>query len=417
MTYRERIVDAEITEVLSAMGAAVIEGARGCGKTATGEHHAASSIRLDALPQAALIAETSPQAILDGPTPRLIDEWRLAPLIWNAMRHEADRRQAPGQFILTGSATPADDVTRHAGVGRIGRIRMRPMTLAETGQSSAQVRLTELFAGSTQITGQAQLSVPELAEAAVRGGWPAQLDSTLAASTRFASHYVEELTRADIPQVAGVSHNRDKLRRTITSLARNLGTELKVATLTADINGSTGTIHPETVGNYLTALGEIFVLEPLTAWNPHIRSKTRLRSAAATHFVDPSLAVAALRLNVDRLLNDLEYFGFVFESLAIRDLRVFAEALDGTVYRYRDNTGLEVDTIVELRDGRWGAIEVKLGESQIDQAETNLLKLARERVDTARLGEPSFLAVVTGSQLAYTRPSGVHVVPLSTLAL
>lgn len=415
MPYRERVLDHVIPTYLEALGALVIEGARATGKTSTARGHAASWVRLDQSPALVELAATSPKTLLAGATPRLIDEWQLAPQLWNSTRHEVDDRQAKGQFILSVSATPSDDATRHTGMGRFGRLRLRPMSLAESGASNAEVSLARLAQGEERVSARAALSYEELAAEAVRGGWPGLLGMTDRSAALFNATYLDELVRTELPNASGVRHEPVRVQRLIASLARNLATEASMTALAADVNADDGSTSPTTVRTYLDALQRVFIFEPQLAWSTHLRSRSRLRTAPKVHLVDPSLACAALRVDAARLALDPEYFGFVFESMAVRDLRVYASLDRGEVYHYRDNTGLEIDAIVEYPGRRWGAVEVKLGESRVHEAEANLLKLARERVDTARVGAPEFLMVVTGAEYARTLPSGVHVVPLAAL--
>lgn len=415
MAYRQRILDQIIPEYLSALGGLVIEGARATGKTSTAREHAASWVRLDQSPDLVELAATSPRTLLAGATPRLIDEWQLAPQLWNVIRHELDDRQAKGQFILSGSATPSDDMTRHTGMGRFGRLRLRPMSLAESGASNGEVSLAQLAQGEAQVSAHADLTYEDLAAEAVRGGWPGLLGLSERVAALTNATYLDELVRTEVPAASGVRHEPIRMRRLLESLARNVATEASMTALAADVNADEGSTSPTTVRVYLDALQRVFVFEPLPAWSTHLRSRSRLRRAPKIHLVDPSLACAALHVDASRLAHDVEYFGFVFESMVVRDLRVYASLERGELYHYRDNTGLEVDAIVEYPGGRWGAVEVKLGEARVHEAEADLLKLARERVDTARVGAPQFLMVVTGGEYARTLPSGVHVVPLAAL--
>lgn len=415
MAYRQRVVDRLLPGYLAAFGAVVLEGARAAGKTATALQHSRSSVRLDASPSLLEVADLSPELILEGDVPRLVDEWQLAPSLWNVIRHEVDFRQAKGQFILSGSATPEDDVTRHTGAGRFGRLRLRPMSLYEVGASSGAVSLAELVAGAGRVGAASGLSYREMAAHAVRGGWPGLLGVPDDAAALANASYLDDLIRIELPTAADVRHDPIRVRRLVESLARNVATEVKIAGLAADVNADGGDTHATTLRVYLDALERVFAVEPQPAWNVALRSRSRLRTTAKVHFVDPSLACAALRVGADRLARDVEYFGCVFESMVVRDLRVYASLDRGEVFHYRDNTGLEVDVVIEFPGGGWGAVEVKLGEQRLADAEANLLKLARERVNTALVGEPAFLAVVTAGQFARTLPSGVHVIPLATL--
>ncbi len=415
MAYRQRVVDRLLPGYLAAFGAVVLEGARAAGKTATALQHSRSSVRLDASPSLLEVADLSPELILEGNVPRLVDEWQLAPSLWNVIRHEVDFRQAKGQFILSGSATPEDDVTRHTGAGRFGRLRLRPMSLYEVGASSGAVSLAELVAGAGRVGAASGLSYRDMAVHAVRGGWPGLLGVPDDAAALANASYLDDLIRIELPTAADVRHDPIRVRRLVESLARNVATEAKIVSLAADVNADGGDTHATTLRVYLDALERVFAVEPQPAWNVALRSRSRLRTTAKVHFVDPSLACAALRVGADRLARDVDYFGCVFESMVVRDLRVYASLDRGEVFHYRDNTGLEVDVVIEFPGGGWGAVEVKLGEQRLADAEASLLKLARERVDTALVGEPAFLAVVTAGQFARTLPSGVHVIPLATL--
>lgn len=416
MVYLSRTLDDVISNRLSALGGVLIEGPRACGKTRTGLELSASSVRLDQSPGLVEVAAISPQTVLTGATPRFIDEWQLAPALWNAMRHTIDDRQLRGQFILSGSATPADDITRHSGVGRIARLRMRPMSLAESVRSSSEISLRALMSGESEsVSARSPLSYEDMAVEAVKGGWPSLIGSATLDALVFNRSYCEELTRTAVQTATGIRHEPESLRRLLSALARNTATEVTLQTLAADVAGDGPPVDPKTIRTYLDGFSRVFATEDLPAWSVHLRSRSRLRSASKRHFSDPALACAALGIGPERLALDPEYFGFVFESMVIRDLRIYAEAIDGRVYHYRDNTGLEVDAILELPDGRWSALEVKLGSHGIPAAERSLLMLRDERVDSAKVGNPSFLAIVTATEYGYTLPSGVHVIPLGSL--
>lgn len=412
--YLTRAVDGALDELLHAMGAVLIEGARGCGKTSTGLEHSRSSIRLDSSPQLVELASLNPLELLKGETPRLVDEWQLAPALWNVIRHEIDDRQQRGQFILSGSATPPDDVTRHSGAGRFARLRMRPMSLAESQRSTSAVSLAQLT-NEARVGGTSQLSYTDLAAEAVRGGWPALLTASPREAVTFNRSYCDDLCSSDIRLATGVRHDPVRMRRLLESVSRNIAGEATLGSLAKDVSADGGHLNPETARTYLDALTRVFALEELPAWSVALRSKSRLRTSPKLHLADPALACAALGIGVDRLAHDPEFFGQVFEAMAVRDLRALAGAELGRVYHYRDNTGLEVDAILEYPDGRWAAIEVKLGSSRIPQAEKNLVTLRDTRVDLSRVGPPAFLTIVTGTQYAYTLPTGVHVIPLGIL--
>jgi predicted AAA+ superfamily ATPase len=416
VTYRPRTADGRVQALLRAMGGVVIEGARASGKTSTGLRFARSSIRLDASPSAAALADLDPASLLQGDVPRLIDEWQLAPNLWNVIRHEIDDRQAKGQFILSGSATPPDDIRRHSGAGRLARLRLRPMSLSESGRSSGAVSLAALPDQGVLSGVRSPLSYRDLATEAVRGGWPGLLEVGLDEAVDYNASYVADLCSVDIPGATGSRHDPVRLRRLLESLARHIATEASIQSLTSDVVADGASIDRGTVRTYLDALTTVFALEELPAWSVALRSRTRLRSRACVHLADPALACAALGVSAQRLAGDPEFFGQVFEAMAIRDLRVYADALRARVYHYRDETNLEADAIVEYPDGAWAACQVKLGQSMVEAAERNLLRLRDERVDTTRVGPPRFLAIVTGTEYGYTLPSGVHVIPLGALS-
>lgn len=414
MSYQPRIADGELASRLTASGAVLIEGPKACGKTATARRQAASEVRFDVDAQQRAAAEVTPDLVLDRPAPLLIDEWQLVPGIWSHVRRAVDDRAARGQFILTGSATPNDDAARHSGAGRIGVMRMRPMCLAEAGASTSAVSLDRLFDGATQNAKDPGLSVVDLATLIAKGGWPALLDDDAPTARRSLRDYLTQVSHVDVPVVSGRRRDPAKVDALLRSLARNTATEVAVTTLAADAAGSVQTLDRDSAGAYLAALERLMVIEDQPAWSPALRSRVQLRSSPRRHFVDPSLAAAALGATPERLLADLESMGLMFESMVIRDLRVLSQPLGGRVLHYRDNKGLEVDAVVVCDDGRWGAFEVKLGSARIDEAAEKLLAFAT-KVDTDVCGKPRVLAVVTGTGLAYRRKDGVHVVPVGAL--
>ena len=415
MEYLPRIVDEELHLLLEASGAVLIEGPKACGKTETASRAAASEVRLDRDENARQMVDLEVGTVLAGETPRLIDEWQLAPRIWNHVRHEVDRRRAPGQFILTGSAKPADDHTRHSGAGRFSRLRMRPFTLSESGLSSSRISLAKLLQGEAQSAAREEMSISSLAEIVCVGGWPANLGKPLSAAIRANRGYVRELCHVDISRANGKSHDPTKVERLLRSLARNVATPVATSKLAADVVGENiQGMHAETAAEYLEALTRLMVVEDQPAWSPNLRSRTRLRAAAVRHFVDPSLAVAALGIAPDRLLADLKFLGFLFESLVIRDLRVYAQAADARVYHYREKDGLEVDAIVETADGRWAAFEIKLGERWIEEGKRNLLRVAERLAGTVH-GNPTALAVIVPGGYGYFRPGEIGIVPINAL--
>jgi uncharacterized protein len=414
MPYRVRVVDDELRQRLDAAGAVVIEGPKACGKTETAKQQSRSAVLLDVDPQAAAAARIDPSLVLAGPTPRLLDEWQTAPAIWNSVRRAVDERQAAGQFILTGSSVPPDDVDRHTGAGRFSFLRMRPMTLAEAGHSSGEISLASTVAGEPVRAADAGMTVARMAELITVGGWPAQLGASVSAAAQAAVDYLHQICTVDVGRATGGRRDPVKIAALTRSLARNVATEVSLTTMATDASGADGELSRVTVANYLDALARLMIIEDQPAWAPHLRSTRQLRSSPKRHFVDPSLAVAALRAGPERLLADLNYFGLLFESLVIRDLRAFAQPLGGTVLHYRDNKGLEVDAIIEFADGRWAAFEVKLGQRAIDEGAASLIKF-RNIVDTSQRGEPTVLAVITATGYGYTRPDGIAVIPISAL--
>lgn len=414
MSYRPRVVDAELASRLSSSGAVVIDGPKTCGKTTTARQLAASEVLLDVDEQARQAVGVDPRQVLAGEVPRLIDEWQIEPAIWNHIRRAVDDRGKPGQFILTGSAVPADAITRHTGAGRLTRLRMRTMSLFETGHASGRVSLRELLDGASPGSPDAGLGIAEIAERVAVGGWPGLIDFTANQALKGVRDYLEEIRRVDVGRVDETRRDPQKVGGLLRSLARNVATYATTATLAADAGGPEGALDRDTAAAYIGALERLMIVEDQPAWAPHLRSRSRARSATKRHFVDPSLAVAALRATPERLLEDLNLLGLLFESLVVRDLRIHAQAADATVLQYRDNTGLEVDAVVKLADGRWAAFEVKLGAGQLDEAARSLLKFA-ERVDTGKCGKPAALAVILATGYGYMRDDGVGVIPVGAL--
>ena len=415
--YLSRVCDSELQEALATMGAVLIEGAKWCGKTSTAMNEAKSTLFMqdpDNTRAYQQMADTKPSLLLKGETPRLLDEWQMSPLLWDAVRFEVDKRALPGQFILTGSAVPADNVPAHTGTGRFARILMRPMSLYESKESNGTVSLADLFNGSCNIESISDLSIEQIALAICRGGFPASIGKSVKTALRMSIDYIEAVINQDISRVDGIEKNPNRVRLLLRSLARNIATMASVQTILNDVEATETTISDKTVSTYYNALRRIFVVEPLPAWSPSLRSKTAIRTSPKHHFVDPSIATAVMRINPDALLQDFEYFGFLFEALCTRDIRVYAQHNDGEVFHFRDKTGLEADLIVQLRDGRWGAIEVKLGNKQIEEAAENLLKL-KNKINSDKMREPSFLMVLTGGQFAYCRKNGVFIVPIGCL--
>ena len=413
--YLPRIVGRGVESALQRRGAVLIEGCRGCGKTWTGRNFARSEARLDD-ERMLLLASSDPDVVLSGPTPRLLDEWQNAPGLWNRVRRECDDRARPGQFILTGSASPHDDVTRHTGAGRISRVLMRPMSLFEAGHSSGTVSLRHLFEGGTVSSlPRPNFGLRDLATLVCVGGWPATLSFDQDQSRLAVGDYLNEITRADVPAASGIRHRPGAVRRLLRSIARHVATEAKTTTLAADAGGEKD-LSRTTVSAYLEALERIFVVEDQPAWSARLRSRATLRRSPKRHFVDPSLAAFMLRASPERLMADPETLGLLFESLVVRDLRIYSQPDRGEVFHYRDDTGLEADAIVERDDGAWMAVEVKLSPAPeaVDKAAKSLLRL-RNKVARPQLEDLAALMVVTSTGPAYRRPDGIQVAPIAAL--
>lgn len=389
----------------------VIEGPKACGKTATARRAAASEVLLDVDDDARRAAQIDPSLILDGAVPRLLDEWQVEPAVWNHVRRAVDDRGVPGQFILTGSSVPPDDITRHSGAGRLSRLRMRPMSLFELGRSTGEVSLLAAMTGGPVRSGDAGLTVPDVAEEIGLGGWPGFRGLTTDAGLRAVRDYLGEVVRVDVERVDGTRRDPDRVLRLVRSLARNVATHVSAATLAADTGGDEGPLKDETAREYLAALSRLLIVEDLPAWSPSMRSRSPLRAAAKRHFVDPSLAVAALGSSPDRLLADLNTLGYLFESLVVRDLRIYAQTFGARVLQFRESGGSEFDAVVEGPDGSWAGFEVKLGRGQVDAAAASLTRAA------AKVGgpEPALLAVVVATGYGYVRDDGVAVIPIGAL--
>ena len=418
--YLDRVSDKLLMKHLASKGAVLIEGAKWCGKTTSAKHVAKSYIELDRpdrTEQYQQMARINPSGLLTGDTPRLLDEWQITPNLWNAVRYEVDQRDEFGQFVLTGSAVPpVMDESTHTGTGRIVRMRMRPMTLFESKDSSGQVSLRDLFEGK-EIFGTDEHDINAIAFLICRGGWPKALGCETDIALKQAFDYYDAVVNDDISRVDGVKRDRERTKRLLKSYARNVATSASLETIRGDlIPNETDTFDKETVYSYLNALKKLFVIEDSVAWNPNLRSKTAIRTSDTHYFVDPSIAVAALGMGPNNLIQDLNLMGYIFENLCVRDLRVYAEALDGNVYHYRDKTGLECDAVVHMRDGRYGLVEVKLGGDEwINEGADNLLNLSK-RIDEEKMGKPAFMMVLCGvAPYAYRREDGVFVVPVGCL--
>lgn len=419
--YRKRIADDILKRKLEGKGAVLIEGPKWCGKTTTAEQFAASVLYMDnpeKKEQNIAMSELSPKRLLKGATPRLIDEWQLAPKLWDAIRFEVDHRSELGQFILTGSAVPANttEIT-HSGTGRFTWLTMRPMSLYESGDSTGEASLENLFAGTKSIEGDSNLSIDRLAFLVCRGGWPQSVDMRDEIALDQAFDYYDAVVHSDINRADDVQKDAEKVKRLMRSYARNQGAQVPNTVLSRDISANEDKpISEETVASYVNALRKIFVVEDMPAWNPNLRSKTAIRSSDTRYYIDPSIAAAALGIGPNDLINDLNTFGFLFETLCIRDLRIFADSLGGEVYHYRDKDGQECDAVIHLRNGKYGLIEIKLGGEKLIEEGVKSLKAMKDKIDTSKMNEPSFLMVLTGTgDFAYCRKDGVCVVPIGCL--
>ena len=418
--YLPRIADTILSDRLNSKGAVLIEGPKWCGKTTTAKHIAGSVIEMDRPDMAKQyreMAELNPGALLQGEVPHLIDEWQLAPNIWNAVRYEVDQRDEFGQFILTGSSVPARlDPSSHTGTGRIVRMKMRPMSLYESGESSGQVSLKELFEGK-EPEGTDSHSLEEIAFEICRGGWPKAIGIQEKAALQQAIDYYDAVVSDDISRADGISRDKDRTRRLLRSYARNIASQASLETVRQDILANdTDTFDSATLYSYINALKKIFVIEDSPAWNPNLRSKAAIRTTETRYFVDPSFAAAALSIGPNDLINDLHTMGLLFENLCVRDLRIYADLLDGEIYHFRDKSGLECDVVLHLRNGSYGLIEIKLGgDTLIDSGAESLLSLAK-KIDTSRMKAPSFLMVLCAkAPFAYRRRDGVIVTPISCI--
>lgn len=428
MEYRKRIVDQLLLELLDSCGTVLVEGSKWCGKTTTAEQAAGSVVYMadpEDGPRNIQLAKTSPKYLLQGDTPRLIDEWQVVPPLWDAVRFEVDHRRSVGQFILTGSAVPVQrDEIIHTGTGRIVSMVMRPMSLYESGDSTGEVSLQDLFEQSVQLTAKANLTIDSLAFVLCRGGWPFAIDmrsqrSALKQATIYYQGVVGSGTGegSDVSRADNVRRDPERVKRLMRSLSRHQGTQASLATIYQDLQGNDdGSLNEDTIASYIKALKRIFVVEDMPAWNPNLRSKTAVRTSDTRYFVDPSIAVAALGIGPKDLINDLETFGLLYETMAVRDLRVYAEALDGMVYHYRDKNNLECDAVIHLRDGHYGLVEIKLGGSDLIEQGASSLKTLAQKIDTTRMPAPSFLMVLVGvGNYAYRREDGVYVIPIGCL--
>lgn len=422
--YRHRIMDGLLKKKLQAKGAILIEGPKWCGKTTTAEEMTVGKImlaRTDVKEHLKRMLEIDTDAALAGDTPMLIDEWQTVPKLWDAVRYAVDQRREMGQFILTGSAVPdkkAEQEREHSGTGRFAWLTMRPMTLFESGESNGTVSLGKLFTVPEKLLERNELRLQNIAFLICRGGWPMAVGLPEDIALEQAFDYYDAVTKEDVTKVDGVKRASERVQRLMRAYARHQGTQASIATLKEDLrNNATNTLDDNTISSYLDALRKIFVVEDMPAWNPNLRSKTAIRTADTRYFVDPSIATAALGLGPDDLMNDLNTMGLFFETLCVRDLRVFAEALNGKVYHYRDKNGLECDAVVHLRNGQYGLVEIKLGGESLINAGVKTLNKLEAQIDTSRMKAPAFKMILTAvGEYAYRRPEdGVYVVPIGCL--
>ena len=419
--YRNRVVDAILQEKLEGKGAVLIEGPKWCGKTTTAEQIAKSVLYMDdpqSKEQNVNMAALNPKRLLNGETPRLIDEWQIAPKLWDAIRFEVDHRDDLGQFVLTGSAVPPDtkEIT-HSGTGRFSWLMMRPMSLYESGESTGEVSLSRLFEGKGEVDGESKLDLERIAFLICRGGWPRSIDMRDKIALNQAIDYYDAVVHSDINRADGVEKNPERVKRLMRSLARNQGQQIANTAIAADIAANNeSTINQETVAGYISALKKIFVVEDMPAWNPNLRSKSAIRTSDTRYFVDASIAAAALGIGPNDLINDLNTMGFLFETMCVRDLRVYAEALGGSVYHFRNKAGLECDAVVHLRNGSYGLIEIKLGGEKLIREGVETLTSLTESIDTSKMKEPAFRMILTAAdQYAYRREDGICIVPVGCL--
>ena len=420
MTYKKRIADGLLQRKLAGKGAVLIEGAKWCGKTTTAEQIAQSvkyMTETGMVEQNVELARLNPKLILKGDIPRLIDEWQVAPQLWDSIRFESDHGPL-GQFVLTGSSVPADmSHVIHSGTGRIGWLKMRPMSLWESQESTGEVSLAELFNAPAQIGGINEMDIEKIAFLTCRGGWPLAVDMEPEIALDQAFDYVESVEKRDIQKVDGVDRDPVRVHRLLRSLARNQGSQASFGTIKADLMANEAdTLSEDTIASYCKALKQIFVVEDSEAWNPNLRSKSAIRTSDTRYFTDPSIATAALGVGPNDLINDLNTFGLLFETMAVRDLRVYAEALNGRVYHFRDRNGLECDAVVHLRDGQYGLVDVKLGGDKLIKEGVDALNLLTEKIDPEKMKMPSFKMILIGvGSYAYRREDGIYVVPIGCL--
>jgi uncharacterized protein len=415
MHYIKRLIEADLLEKLAASGAVLIKGPKSCGKTETAKQFAKSILEMDRDPQVPVMMATNPRLLLAGEAPRLIDEWQEQPEIWNYVRHEVDERKAKGQFILTGSANPTDDVKLHSGAGRFTVVQMDTMTWQELGYSTGIVKMSDLLQGSFPDFYDSGVSLDFIMERMLIGGWPALANETTKNALQMNRGYVDLLCEVDMGRASGVKRDPLKVRSLLRSIARNTATLANNKTLEQDVKTyDRNELSRNTLSEYLDSLSRLMILYEQPAFNPHIRSSASLRKSPKRHLCDTSLAAAALGLDKDSLIKDIKYAGFLFESLAIHEINVYAKANDASVFHYNDSYGNEVDAIVQKRNGDYAAFEIKLGVGYIDEAAENLRKFIRN-IDAAKMGLPKSLNIITGTGLSHHRPDGMNVISLASL--
>lgn len=420
MKYIERIVDKEIKEKLSMMGAILIKGPKWCGKTTSSKQFANSILEMqnpDLQENYMELANTKPSLLLQGEKPKLIDEWQLAPKLWNAVRYAVDKNGIPGQYILTGSATPIEDDTLHSGVGRFAFITMKPMTLFESGDSNGKISLSEILNGNKAIDGiKTDLTYEKIAYVLCRGGWPNSVNLSKKQSLEIPKNYIDVLCDSDISRIDGVKRNPQLARAILKSYARQVSTVDSNQSLFDDIRANYSDVSERTIIDYLEVLKKLYIIEEIEAWNPNIRSKTAIRTSSKKSMIDPSLAVAALGVSPEEIMLDIKTYGLLFENLVNRDLSVYVNSIGGTLKHYRDRYNLECDNVIHFNDGRYALVEIKIGGTRIKEAEEHLLTLRNLILENEpRIGEPEFMMVITGTDMAYTTDTGVMIVPVGCL--
>jgi uncharacterized protein len=414
--YIHRIIEKTMRENLDTFKAIALVGPKFCGKTTLAEQYTKSSIILNPLNKNdyKTMLQLAPQDFLSGPYPKLIDEWQLIPEVWDIVRHHVDRVEGRGLFVLTGSSAANFIETSHSGAGRIVRVMLRPMSLSEAGASSREISLSSLFGGNVLKAHKSKLSVADYALWIIKGGWPESIGDSEQQSIRRMKSYMDALCKEDINKVTDKKYNELRTKKILQSLARHTASEATNVIILEDMRSLDSATAEGTLIDYLDVLNKLYIIEDLKGWNPNLRSKTIIRSTPARFFVDPSIGASMLNLTTKKLMSDFQTFGLLFESLVVRDLRIYAEVIDGEVYRYKDKNGLEIDTVIQLNDGRWGAIQIKMGSHLFDEAAAKLINFA-DKVDQATMGKPSFLAIISATEYGYIRDDGVYVIPIGCL--